>query len=393
MNEISYIDLCDSPGEWRDLLRVWRNKLRVRSEMVCQEEISPVEHARWLEKVLPSGTDKIRIAVSNGVPFGIVRLMDIDRENSSSDWGFYIGEEQFLGYGLGKKMLTYLTEWAFGEEKLKELYTKVSKKNIKALNIYKSVGFYVTGETGDFYMMSLKNDSETKIWTVGHGGNGREMPLEVKRRFAWVFVSEHLPLCIDNGAVIEINPDSGAHLKWRDIVFKLNSHSDIEILTEKIVDAVVPKILPENCDWGFITFDTKNDLGFSALMAASREEFKKIITFCDNSANFTLNKGSEKIEILAPELKGNMEELRSKFGDLPVFVEFSFNGVEDPLELAEKIKNSEYIKGISAKNNLPFREKELAGEIIGIIQESGFKGSALNRIFVGYKEISSEVIS
>ena len=62
----------------------------------------------------------------------------------------------------------------------------------------------MVGETGDFYMMSLKSNDESKIWIVGHSGNGREMPLEIKRRFAWVFVSEKLPVCIDNGAIIEV---------------------------------------------------------------------------------------------------------------------------------------------------------------------------------------------
>ena len=233
----------------------------------------------------------------------------------------------------------------------------------------------------------MNSDSE-KIWMVGHGGNGREMPLELKRHFAWVFASEHLPLCIDNGAVIEIKSDSeDVHLKWRDIVFKLNSYSDIEILAKKMpyADAAIPKTLPADCDWGLIAFDTKNDMGFSALLAASIGNYKKIITFYDNSANFMLNEHS-KIEILAPGLRDNMEYLRSRFGNLPVFVEFSLTGTEEPLLLAEKIKNCEYIKGISVKNDLPAREIDLPEKIIAIINDSGFKGSALNKIFVGCRE-------
>ena len=390
-NDISYIDLCDSPEEWRELLRIWRNKPRIRSEMVFQEEISPEQHTLWLKKVLSSdGADKIRIAVSNGVPFGIVRLMDIDRNNCSSNWGLYIGEEQFLGRGFGKKILMYLIEWAFEEEELRELHTKVNKKNAKGIGIYENAGFQVTGETEDFYTMSLENtNNESKIWTVGRGGNGREMPLELKRRFAWVFASGYLPKCIENGAVIEIKSDSeDVYLKWRDIVFKIDSQSDIGNLAEKIpyVDITVPKKLSENCDWGFIAFDTKDDMGFSALYAASMDSFKRIITFCDNTANFMLNEGRSKIEILDQEHKDNMENLRSNLDGLPVFAEFSLLGVENPLELAEKINNSGYIKGISVRNNLPAHEVELPEKIAEIIENSEFKGSIVNKVFVGYRE-------
>jgi hypothetical protein len=237
--------------------------------------------------------------------------------------------------------------------------------------------------------MSINNNNDTEVWTVGQGGNGRAMPLELKRRFAWVFASASLPSCIDSGALVEIEPGSeDVYLKWRDILFKLNSQSDIEILAGKMPYAnyTLPQNLPLNCDLGFITFDTKNDLGFSALYAASREEFKKIITFCDDSANFKLNKDHSKIEVLPPEFSGDMEELCSKFGDLPVFVEFSLTGVGDPIELTGKIRESQFIKGISVRNDLPVREQELPEKIIGIVQDAGFKGSVLNRIFVGYRD-------
>jgi UDP-4-amino-4,6-dideoxy-N-acetyl-beta-L-altrosamine N-acetyltransferase len=388
--DINYIDLSDSPEEWRELLRIWRNKPRIRSEMVFQEEISPAQHEIWLKKLLSSGaTDKIRIAVTDGVPFGMIRLKDIDRKVRASDWGYYIGEEEFLGRGLGKRMLKHLVEWAFVEEELGELSTKVNKNNIKALNIYKRAGFHLAGETGDFYTMVLKNDGESKIWTIGQGGNGREMPLDLKRHFAWIFSSVKLPICIDNGALIEIKSDSDdVHLKWRDIVFKLKSHSDIEVLADKLpyADALIPKAFPQNCDWGFVSLDTKDDLGFSALLAASVEEFKKIITFCDNTANFLLNERHLKIETLAQEHKDNLEHLYTRFENLPVFAEFSLTGADDPLSLAEKIKECDYIKGISVKNDLPIHKQELPQKIITIVQDSGFKGAAQNRVFIGFRE-------
>jgi len=237
--------------------------------------------------------------------------------------------------------------------------------------------------------MSLNSNGDVKIWTVGHGGNGREMPLELKRRFAWIFVSAQLPLCIDSGALIEIDPQSAnIHLKWRDIVFKINSHSDIEILAGKLpyADALIPKDFPANSEWGFIAFDTKNDLGFSALRAASIAEFKKVITFFDNTTNFMLNENRPKIEILSPELFDNFDELKRRLDNLLIFADYSLSGVDNPLEFTEKIVNCDFIKGISVKNDLPPREQELPRKIIGIIQDCGFKGAAQSSAFVGFRE-------
>lgn len=159
--KIRYVNLSDAPQEWQDIIRVWRNSPRVRREMLTQTDISPEAHARWLAKVTsPESNDRIRIAVSEeGIPFGILRLMGIDKTALDSDWGLYVGDENFLGRGLGKKMLDDLLEWAFVEEKLKELHTTVRKGNKKALAMYEAVGFRITGETGDFYEMSLRKSS------------------------------------------------------------------------------------------------------------------------------------------------------------------------------------------------------------------------------------------
>lgn len=154
--KIEYIELRDAPQEWRDMIRVWRNSPRVRMEMLTQTEITPEAHARWLEKVTaPESNDRIRVAVSGGVPFGILRLMGIDKNTLSSDWGFYIGDDKYLGRGLGKRMLDDLLEWAFGEEGLKELHTTVRKENNKAVSMYEAAGFKITGENGGFYTVRL----------------------------------------------------------------------------------------------------------------------------------------------------------------------------------------------------------------------------------------------
>ena len=58
-----------------------------------------------------------------------------------SEWGFYIGEEEYRGKGLSKAILFRLLEVFFDEMKFEVLFTKILSDNTVALNIYKKFKF------------------------------------------------------------------------------------------------------------------------------------------------------------------------------------------------------------------------------------------------------------
>ncbi|ACZ18880.1 GCN5-related N-acetyltransferase [Thermanaerovibrio acidaminovorans DSM 6589] len=143
---IDYRDILSEPREVQFLVLRWRNSDHVRHQMLNSSIITEEEHARWLDSL--SGEPKrqvVRVAHLDGVPFGVVTLKDLDRESLRCDWGMYIGEREYLGRGLAKRMLFHLMDWAFDEEGLERMYTSVVGSNVGAISMYLKFGFKVEG--------------------------------------------------------------------------------------------------------------------------------------------------------------------------------------------------------------------------------------------------------
>lgn len=225
-----------------------------------------------------------------------------------------------------------------------------------------------------------------KFWSIGQGTNAREIPFEVKRRFAWVFACSKLPRCVDNGAVIELHGDGNVFLKWSDLTFKLSSPSDIETLGEKIPSAniILPKDFIELSEgkWNFLSLDKNKNLGLSSLLAAGRDEIERVFCLESASTNLIFNpERAEKIEII-PDGINPLEKISH---EETLFVEFSLSGVDDALASVKEIKGAANVKGISMLNNWD-KEKELPQKAFEAIEEAGFKGTPYYGVFIGWRE-------
>lgn len=127
-------------------LRQWRNSEKVRSQMLHQKEVSEDEHMKWYHKVTAETSSyRVRVAFADEVPFGAIYLTDIDLNSYTASWGMYIGENRFLGHGLGKYLLASLLFWGFEELSLFRMYTSVVEGNDLALILYQKAGFRIEG--------------------------------------------------------------------------------------------------------------------------------------------------------------------------------------------------------------------------------------------------------
>lgn len=143
---ILYKDILEVGPEIQEKVRVWRNSPRVKKGMLVQADVTGRQHRTWLDFLHEKrAMNKVRVAFSDRIPFGIVNLRDIDENSGTCDWGVYIGEDAFLGRGLGRRLVFDTHLWGFGEQKMRKMHTSVRADNLKALFSYLELGHRVEG--------------------------------------------------------------------------------------------------------------------------------------------------------------------------------------------------------------------------------------------------------
>ncbi len=161
METIDFINIIETDKKMQEQVRVWRNKEFIRFSSINQRIISIEEHENWLNN-LKNKKNISWVVFINKIPAGLVSLQNINYENKESEWGYYIGNENFLGKGYGKKILMKFLEMVFSKLSFKTLTTKVFEKNKKASDIYLKMGFkkydseIITTEKGEEKLQILK---------------------------------------------------------------------------------------------------------------------------------------------------------------------------------------------------------------------------------------------
>ena len=143
MRDIKFVDILKVNDEIKEKVRQWRNKDDIRKYTLNQHTITKTEHLNWIESLRNRNDWKFWVVFVNKIPIGSVYLQNINFKNLTSEWGFYIGEDDFKGKGLGKCILFKLLEFYFEVMRFEVLFTKVVSNNIVALNIYKKFKFKV----------------------------------------------------------------------------------------------------------------------------------------------------------------------------------------------------------------------------------------------------------
>ena len=109
--------------------------------------ISEIEHERWLENILQR-PDCIFFAMEADEPpqhFGNIWLWSIDSRHRKAEIRIVIGEEGFVGKGLGTEAITLLCTYAFTRLNLNKIYSFVLASNPRGKRSFEKAGFQVEG--------------------------------------------------------------------------------------------------------------------------------------------------------------------------------------------------------------------------------------------------------
>ena len=130
-----------------DRVIAWRNKPFVRKWFLYREEFTREGHRKWLENVVGQGrAEQFIIWVREEQhPIGSVYLRDIDREAKKAEFGIFIGEEEWLGRGIGEEAAKLILDYGFEELGLHRIEANVMPHNQASLGVLKKCGFCEEG--------------------------------------------------------------------------------------------------------------------------------------------------------------------------------------------------------------------------------------------------------
>lgn len=149
-------DLLLRPVEEKDrdnILR-WRNSDSVRPYMYNDNVISQDDHNKWFSSMLQDETKSYWVIELEQRPVGVVNLINIDSENKSCDWAFYIFDANVRGKGVGSYVEKSILHHVFEERKLNKLNCEVLETNQKVVEMHKKFGFKQEGFFRDFIKRS-----------------------------------------------------------------------------------------------------------------------------------------------------------------------------------------------------------------------------------------------
>ena len=172
MGEQIYLrSITDSEEDTENILR-WRNSDAVRPYFIYQKPFTVEGHKQWLEKQIFSGKGYqfIVCKTEDDRPIGCTYLRDYDRVSRKAEYGFFLGEAEERGKGIGKEMLKLTMKFAFEELGIHKLYARAFADNAPSVKSFLSCGFeqeaylkdeeYINDEYRDIVFLARRNPEE-----------------------------------------------------------------------------------------------------------------------------------------------------------------------------------------------------------------------------------------
>lgn len=152
-----------------DLMVKWRNQENVIKYFFYHKEFTKENHEKWLREKVEKGlvAQFIVCMKENDRPVGSTFIKDIDYDHKKAEYGFFLGEEDVRGCGIGKDILRLTVDYAFNELKLHRVYARAFETNKPSVGCFLHCGFkqegllkdsiFADGEYHDVVVMGLIN--------------------------------------------------------------------------------------------------------------------------------------------------------------------------------------------------------------------------------------------
>jgi UDP-4-amino-4,6-dideoxy-N-acetyl-beta-L-altrosamine N-acetyltransferase len=117
----------------------WRTSSRVTKFMNTDVEFNLDNQRQWLRSCYEKEHYYHWIIKVEGKPAGLLNICDYDPVNKTSSWGFYIGEDDSVGYGAFIPPMLY--NFLFGEVGVEKIEVEVFYNNLSVIGLHQLHGY------------------------------------------------------------------------------------------------------------------------------------------------------------------------------------------------------------------------------------------------------------
>ncbi|MFP5113730.1 UDP-4-amino-4,6-dideoxy-N-acetyl-beta-L-altrosamine N-acetyltransferase [Bacillaceae bacterium C204] len=128
----------------KDILFQWRNRESIRINMYNDQLIPYEQHCKWFANVLQNHADLYRLFIHQNMPLGLISFHNINQQNQTCSWGFYIGEKN-APKGAGTIMGCLALDYAFYHLKIRKVIGEVLSFNKRSERFHQKLGFIQEG--------------------------------------------------------------------------------------------------------------------------------------------------------------------------------------------------------------------------------------------------------
>lgn len=123
------------------------------------EDTDAQKENNWFDDYENNPAKKFFTICADDLPIGFMGVRKIDEKEKIGNVFILIGEDDYRGKGIGLISMNWLIDYAFNVLHLEKLDLEVDKRNLHAIELYKTLNFQTVGEVGDEWeMLLLKKD-------------------------------------------------------------------------------------------------------------------------------------------------------------------------------------------------------------------------------------------
>ncbi len=117
----------------------WRTSKRVTSFMNSDIDYNLSNQIHWINETQQSNENYYWIIEINDVKIGLISLTNLNFNQKTASWGYYIGDENYLGFG--SLVPPYFYNFVFNDLNIEVLHAEVFYDNTMVIKMHLKFGY------------------------------------------------------------------------------------------------------------------------------------------------------------------------------------------------------------------------------------------------------------